>query len=181
VPAYQLILPAAIQPRFSTTSIGSPIAGPVTLAPFLDAGIDKLTLPGQLGLNPDRVTQLNSLFPQADFGRRAYIAPHTQVPRISTGIELQVLMPVVKRHFRLLRAYNSEKSHTTLQPPVVQTVSFRGTMLSSFDKFLLRPFVRITSGGPFSALDWTNVLVRAVTARVRLGDDKGDYRKEVDG
>ena len=40
-----------------------PIVGPVTLAPFLDAGIDRLTLPSQLGLNPDRVRELNGIFP----------------------------------------------------------------------------------------------------------------------
>jgi outer membrane protein insertion porin family len=124
VPAYQLILPGGDTAAVFNYEYRIPIVGPVTLAPFLDAGIDKLTLPGQLGLNPDRVTQLNSLFPQADFGRRAYIAPHTQVPRVSTGLELQVLMPVVNAPFRLYWAYNLSKVDTTLQPPVAADRSF---------------------------------------------------------
>jgi outer membrane protein insertion porin family len=124
VPAYQLILPGGDTAAVFNYEYRIPIVGPVTLAPFLDAGIDKLTLPGQLGLNPDRVSQLNALFPQADFGRRAYIAPHTQVPRISTGLELQVLMPVVNAPFRLYWAYNLSKVNTNLQPPVAADRSF---------------------------------------------------------
>jgi outer membrane protein insertion porin family len=70
------------------------------------------------------VTNLNSLYPQADFGRRAYIAPHTQVPRVSTGLELQVLMPVVNAPFRLYFAYNPSYVNTVLTPPVVADRSF---------------------------------------------------------
>jgi outer membrane protein insertion porin family len=124
VPAYQLILPGGDTAAVFNYEYRIPIVGPVTLAPFLDAGIDKLTLPGQLGLNPDRVTELNGLFPQADFGQRAYIAPHTQVPRISTGLEIQVLMPVVNAPFRLYWAYNLSKVDTDLQPPVAADRSF---------------------------------------------------------
>jgi outer membrane protein insertion porin family len=91
--------------------------GPVTLAPFLDVGVDRLTLPSQLGLNSGRVDQLNALFPQSNFGRRAVIAGATQRPRASTGIELQVLMPVVNAPFRLYWAYNLSIVNTTLTPP----------------------------------------------------------------
>jgi outer membrane protein insertion porin family len=96
----------------------------VTLAPFIDAGVDRLTLASQLGLNTDRVTQLNAIFPQADFGRRAYVAPGTQVPRVSAGLELQVLMPVVNAPFRLYWAYNLSIVNTNLQPPVAADRSF---------------------------------------------------------
>jgi outer membrane protein insertion porin family len=124
VPAYQLILPGGDTAVVFNYEYRIPIVGPVTLAPFLDAGIDKLTLPSQLGLNPDRVTELNGLFPQADFGGRAYIAPDTQVPRVSVGLELQVLMPVVNAPFRVYWAYNLSKVSTNLQPPVAADRSF---------------------------------------------------------
>ena len=101
-----------------------PIIGPVTLAPFVDAGVDRLSLPGQLGLNPGRVDQLNALFPQADFNRRAIIAPGTQKPRVSTGLELQVLMPVVNAPFRLYWAYNLSYVNTNLTPPLAVDRSF---------------------------------------------------------
>ena len=101
-----------------------PIIGPVTLAPFLDAGINRLTLPNQLGLNTDRVAYLNGLFPQADFGKRAYIVPGTQKPRVSAGLELQVLMPVVNAPFRLYWAYNLSTFNGNIQPPIVADRSF---------------------------------------------------------
>jgi outer membrane protein insertion porin family len=91
----------------------------VTLAPFLDAGIDRLTLPNQLGINADELKLLNGQFPQADFNPRAVIAPGTQKPRVSTGLELQVLMPVVNAPFRLYYAYNLSYVNTNLQPPIV--------------------------------------------------------------
>jgi outer membrane protein insertion porin family len=101
-----------------------PIVGPVTLAPFFDAGVNRLTLPNQLGLNPERIAQLNALFPQSDFGKRAYIVPGTQKPRVSAGLELQVLMPVVNAPFRLYWAYNLSTFNGSIQPPIVADRSF---------------------------------------------------------
>ena len=124
IPTYQLILPGGDTATVVNYEYRIPIIGPVTLAPFIDAGVDRLTLPSQLGLNVGRVEQLNALFPQADFGRRAYIAPGTQRPRVSAGLELQVLMPVVNAPFRLYWAYNLSVVDTNLQPPVVADRSF---------------------------------------------------------
>ncbi len=119
IPVYRLILPGGDTSVVANYEYRIPIFGPVTLAPFVDAGIDDLLLPSQLGLNQGQVTNLNSLFPQSDFGRRAYIAPNTQPIRISTGLELQVLMPVVNAPFRLYWAYNPSIVNTTLQAPIV--------------------------------------------------------------
>jgi outer membrane protein insertion porin family len=124
VPAYQLIVPGGDTAVVFNYEYRIPIIGPVTLAPFVDAGVDRLSLPSQLGLNPGRVDQLNALFPQADFTRRAVIAPGTQKPRVSTGIELQVLMPVVNAPFRLYWAYNPSYVNTNLQAPLAIDRSF---------------------------------------------------------
>jgi outer membrane protein insertion porin family len=70
------------------------------------------------------VEQLNALFPQADFNRRAVIARGTQKPRVSAGLELQVLMPVVNAPFRLYWAYNLSYVNTNLQAPIVVDRSF---------------------------------------------------------
>ncbi|MEJ7607743.1 MAG: hypothetical protein WKF37_16085 [Bryobacteraceae bacterium] len=78
----------------------------VILAGFFDAGLNKISRPGQLQLNPGRISELNGAFPQANFDGRALIAPGTQKLRASTGIELQVIMPVVNAPFRLYWAYN---------------------------------------------------------------------------
>ncbi len=124
IPTYQLILPGGDTAVVVNYEYRIPIVGPVTLAPFVDAGVDRLTFASQLGLNTDRVGQLNAIFPQADFGKRAYVAPGTQVPRVSVGLELQVLMPVVNAPFRLYWAYNLSVVNTNLQPPVAADRSF---------------------------------------------------------
>jgi outer membrane protein insertion porin family len=125
IPAFQFILPGGDTYGVFNYEYRIPLVGPVTLAPFVDVGVDRLSLPSQLGLNSDRVQTLNSLYPQANFGRQAFIAPGTQRPRASTGVELQVLMPVVNAPFRVYWAYNLSVVNTTLLPPVlVQPSSF---------------------------------------------------------
>lgn len=124
VPAYQLILPGGDTATVFNYEYRIPIVGPVTLAPFLDAGIDRLSLPDQLRLNSTRVAQLNEIFPSADFNPRAVLAPGTQKPRASVGLELQVLMPVVNAPFRLYWAYNLSYVDTNLQPPIVADRSY---------------------------------------------------------
>jgi outer membrane protein insertion porin family len=143
VPTYQLILPGGDTALVFNYEYRIPIFGPVTLAPFLDAGVDRLTLPSQLGLNQGRVDQLNGLYPQADFGRRAYIAPNTQPPRVSVGLELQVLMPVVNAPFRLYWAYNLSTVNTNLQAPFVADRSFfpnNATYQSALSAFGIIPY-----------------------------------------
>ena len=138
IPIYQLILPGGDTATVFNYEYRIPIVGPVTLAPFIDAGVDRLTLPNQLGLNPQRVEQLDALFPQANFGSRAVIAPGTQKPRVSIGLELQVLMPVVNAPFRLYWAYNLSYVNTNLQPPVVADRSFfpnEATYLNALSAF----------------------------------------------
>jgi outer membrane protein insertion porin family len=118
IPIYQLVFPGGDTNIVTNFEYRIPIVGPVTLAFFIDAGIDKLSLASQLKLNPGRVNQLNGLFPQAGFSDRAVIAPGTQKIRSSTGLELQVLMPVVNAPFRVYWAYNPSIFRGNLQPPV---------------------------------------------------------------
>jgi outer membrane protein insertion porin family len=119
IPSYQLTFPGGDTSVVTNFEYRIPIVGPVVLALFGDAGIDKLALPGQLRLNPGRIDQLNAQFPQAGFGGNAYIAPGTQKIRASTGLELQVLMPVVNAPFRLYWAYNPSIFRGYLQAPIV--------------------------------------------------------------
>ena len=124
IPIYQLVFPGGDTNVVTNFEYRIPIFGPVTLALFGDAGIDKLSLPSQLKLNPGRVADLNGQFPQAGFSGRAVIAPGTQKIRTSTGLELQVLMPVVNAPFRLYWAYNPTIFQGFLQPPIVADRSF---------------------------------------------------------
>ncbi len=124
IPIYQLTFPGGDTQAVGNFEYRIPIFGPVNLAAFFDVGIDRISFPGQLGLNPTRVSELNGLFPQADFSGRAVIAKGTQALRSSTGLELQVMMPVVNAPFRLYWAYNPNLVRQYLQQPIVADRSF---------------------------------------------------------
>ncbi len=124
VPSYQVTFPGGDTNIVGNFEYRIPIVGPVTLAIFADAGIDKLLFPGQLRLNPGRLTQLNDEFPQANFPAQAYVQPGSQKLRTSTGVELQVLMPVVNAPFRIYWAYNPTRFEGTLQAPIVADKSY---------------------------------------------------------
>lgn len=119
IPIYQFVAPGGDTQIVTNFEYRIPIFGPVTLAAFFDAGVNRLTRTDQLRLNPDRITQLNAYFPEASFADKAVIAPGTQAIRSSTGLELQVLMPVVNAPFRIYWAYNPNRVQTILQPPIV--------------------------------------------------------------
>jgi outer membrane protein insertion porin family len=91
----------------------------VTLAPFFDAGLNKIAYASQLKVNPGQVSLLNSQFPQASFTDHVTIAADTQRMRMSTGIELQVVLPIVQAPFRIYYAYNPIVVRRYLQSPIV--------------------------------------------------------------
>lgn len=124
VPVYQMIFPGGDSQVVSNVEYRIPIVGPVTLALFFDAGINKIVFPNQLTLNPGRLGELNGRFPQAAFTKQAVISPDTQKIRTSTGIEFQIMMPVVNAPFRFYWAYNPTIVRTFLQPPVVADRSY---------------------------------------------------------
>jgi outer membrane protein insertion porin family len=119
IPVYQLISAGGDTQGVANLEYRIPIAGPVTLAAFYDAGLNKVVNTKQLSMNAQRVAELNGLYPQAGFDGKAYIAPGTQHMRMSTGLELQVLMPVVNAPFRIYWAYNPMIVRTFLQTPIV--------------------------------------------------------------
>lgn len=119
IPTYQLITPGG-----DTTAVGNfeyriPIVGPVTAALFFDAGVNRILRPSQLSVVQSRIDQLNEEFPSAGFTSNVKIAPGTQALRTSTGLEIQVLLPVVQAPFRVYFAYNPTNVREYLQPPIV--------------------------------------------------------------
>jgi len=119
VPTYQLITPGGDTQLLGNFEYRIPIVGPVTLAPFFDIGVDKILISSQLTVEPSRINDLNSQFPQAAFDSKVKIAAGTQRMRASTGLELQVMLPVVNAPFRLYFAYNPFIVRQYLQPPIV--------------------------------------------------------------
>jgi outer membrane protein insertion porin family len=124
IPIYQLITPGGDWQSVANFEYRIPIAGPVTLAAFFDAGLNRILMPGQLTMDPTRVSQLNDEFPQAGFSGKVQIAPGTQKIRTSTGLEIQVLLPVVNAPFRVYFAYNPTRVNTNLQAPIVADRAF---------------------------------------------------------
>ena len=124
VPSYQLVTPGGDTALVGNFEYRVPIFGPVTLAAFFDAGLNRLVNTNQLRINPQRITQLNSSFPEAFFPDKAVLAAGTQKIRASTGLELQVLMPVVNAPFRIYFAYNPWTVRENLQAPILADRSY---------------------------------------------------------
>lgn len=138
IPAYQILYPGGDTQMVGNFEYRINIFGPVTLSPFLDAGINKIVLTKQLKMNQGRVDELNALYPEAAFTGKVQIAPGTQKPRVSTGIELQVLLPVVNAPFRIYWAYNPSIVRQYLQPPIVADRSYfpnEATFIGSLSQF----------------------------------------------
>jgi len=133
IPSYQLVTPGGDLEAVTNFEYRIPIFGPVILAAFVDTGMDRLVLSGQLKLNSDRVTQLDTLFPEAAFPDRAIIQAGTQKIRMSTGLELQVMLPVVNAPFRVYWAYNPLRVEEYVQPPLVADRSYFPNAASFFN------------------------------------------------
>ena len=67
VPIYQIITPGGDTQAVFNFEYRIPIFGPVTLAPFFDAGLNKILYPNQLKVNPGQIASLNDQFPSAAF------------------------------------------------------------------------------------------------------------------
>jgi outer membrane protein insertion porin family len=124
VPSYQLVTPGGDTSLVGNFEYRIPIFGPVTLAAFFDAGMNRLVNTNQLKINPERITQLNGEFPEAFFPDKAVLAAGTQKIRASTGLELQVLMPVVNAPFRIYFAYNPWTVRENIQAPILTDRSY---------------------------------------------------------
>ncbi|WP_238325881.1 outer membrane protein assembly factor BamA [Bryobacter aggregatus] len=141
IPVYQVI-----QPGGDTQGVGNfeyriPIFGPVVLAAFADIGVNRISRSNGLNLNPRNIDVLNATFPQAGFDNKAVLIEATQKPRMSTGLELQIMMPVVNAPFRFYYAYNPLRIDEVIQPPIAADRSYFPNQTTFFEA------VRATGGG----------------------------------
>lgn len=132
LPVNNITLPGGDTELVSNLEYRIHVVGPVTLAPFADFGMDFVTLDSQLKISSDSLTQLNSTV----FGCPAVVgfacaggttipfsgdlkpvAGTNYVPRMSTGLELQVLLPIVQQPFRIYYAYNPLTLDTVVHSP----------------------------------------------------------------
>src|SRR5271165_1054753 len=118
IPIYRIVTPGGDTKVITNFEYRIPIFGPVTLAIFTDAGVDRISLKNQLKLNSGFVDQLNQAYPSAGVQNQVSVQSGSEKPRVSSGLELQVLMPVVNAPFRVYWAYNPSLYRGTLQSPI---------------------------------------------------------------
>jgi len=95
-----------------------PIAGPVAATLFADVGSVGILNKGALRLDPTGVENINSQFPLLNQQAQLQIAPGTNFhPRMSTGIEFNINLPIVQAPFRIYWAYNPVRFHQTIVAP----------------------------------------------------------------
>jgi outer membrane protein insertion porin family len=146
VPVDQIVFPGGDASVVANLEYRITIAGPVAVAPFLDMGMDPILRPSQLRVQSSQLSVLNATVfgcPAQDLGLNCVggIQPGTTAgfpafsqylkvagntnwtPRMSTGIELQVFLPVVNAPFRIYYAYNPLRLDTFTQSPVPITRS----------------------------------------------------------
>jgi len=133
IPVSRITLPGGDTNLVGNVEYRIPLIGPVTLAAFADGGVNFIARSSQLRLSDVQLNELNSRkfgCPARDanfncigtqsltFSRTLSAAPGTNlVPRLSTGLELQVLLPIVNAPFRIYYAYNPLILDTTIHTP----------------------------------------------------------------
>jgi len=118
IPSYQIVSAGGDTNVVMNLEYRIPIGGPFTLAFFTDAGVNRLTFPNQLQVSGAVLAQLNTEFPTAGFGGYARVQAGTEKPRMSNGVELQVLVPRIKAPLRFYGAYNPLEYRGIVQPPL---------------------------------------------------------------
>jgi outer membrane protein insertion porin family len=118
------------------------IYGPVALAPFLDAGIDPVIRTSQLQIATEQYDQVigqqfgcptldpstatatgtgctpGSILNPAPSDKLQVFGATNWRPRMSTGLELQMFLPVVNAPFRIYWAYNPLRLDNVATPPI---------------------------------------------------------------
>ena len=141
IPVDQITFPGGDLSLVSNAEYRITIAGPVAIAPFFDFGFDPILRRSQLRINNGQFTAINGPpgygCPAEDpisftcvgtqtfqFSQNLGILSGTNwQPRASTGIELQVFLPVVNAPFRIYWAYNPLRLNELAQSPVPITRS----------------------------------------------------------
>jgi len=136
IPVDQIVFPGGDLSAWSNLEYRYYIAGPVAIVPFIDTGIDPIVRPSQLQIATQQYDQVISTpfgCPALDAGFNctggSVLNPtpskFLQVlnstnwkPRVSTGIELQMFLPVINAPFRIYWAYNPVRLDTPATPPI---------------------------------------------------------------
>ena len=95
-----------------------PIAGPVSMSLFVDAGTDGILRTSGLHLDPSGQANIAANFPSAPLTKTLGIASGTNfLLRDSAGIEFGVNLPIVQAPFRIYYAYNLNRLYSQISAP----------------------------------------------------------------
>jgi outer membrane protein insertion porin family len=144
IPVDQITFPGGDLSVVTNLEYRITIVGPVAVAPFLDAGIDPIVRKSQLQIasqqylsvvgtpvgcprleqtataNTCLVGSVLNPPPSQDL---QVLGSTNWRPRVSTGLELQVFLPVVNAPFRIYWAYNPLRIDSNANPPIPITPS----------------------------------------------------------
>jgi len=139
LPIQSIVQPGGDLNVFGNVEYRISIVGPVTLAPFMDMGIDPILRTSQLRINPGQLSDINNTpfgCPQLDIALNCIggeklsfsqflkpVAGTNWTPRMSTGLEVQVMLPVINAPFRIYWAYNPLRLDSTATAPTAITRS----------------------------------------------------------
>jgi len=141
IPVDQIVFPGGDLSVWTNLEYRITIAGPVAIAPFIDAGIDPVIRRSQLQIAQVQYDQvIGTAFGCATLdagyncqgGKILSPTPSNDLqilgqtnwrPRASTGLELQMFLPVVNAPFRIYWAYNPLRLDSQATPPIPITRS----------------------------------------------------------
>jgi outer membrane protein insertion porin family len=170
VPYQQLVTPGGDFSIHGNLEYRITIAGPVAIAPFVDLGTDPILRSSQLQINPVQYQSLISTQFGCPVLSTAYsclggqtitnIPPDLKpvpgtnwVARMSTGIELQTMLPVVNAPFRIYYAYNALRLDGTATPPIQITPSMFPFGVAPAAAAYTYNLTRATLSAPFTLLE----------------------------
>ena len=115
---YTIVYPGGDSQVVGNVEYRIPLAGPVSMTLFADAGVNGILRRSQLKLDPTGLAQLRRQFPNASLSGSLELAPGSNfAPRTSTGVEFVVQLPIVQAPFRIYWAVNPTLyAHTVTAP-----------------------------------------------------------------
>jgi outer membrane protein insertion porin family len=135
IPISRISFPGGDTSLVSNVEYRIPIVGPVAIAAFADTGLDFVGLNSQLRITQTQFNTLNTgnfgctdilvsgcgggvLASSLGIGRDLKPVSNTNfLPRMSTGLELQVLAPIINQPFRIYYAFNPLALDTSTHSP----------------------------------------------------------------
>jgi outer membrane protein insertion porin family len=144
IPIDQIVFPGGDLSVVTNVEYRYTIYGPVALAPFMDIGIDPIVRRSQLQIAPEQFQSVigtpfgcprlvqtatantctpgNLLNPPPSSDLQVLGTTNWR-PRMSTGLELQMFLPVINAPFRIYWAYNPLRVDSAANPPIPITPS----------------------------------------------------------